>query len=105
MTNEEFYDSEIAPKLMEMARACEARGMSFVACVEYAPEETGETAVLAAGSGIKARMAYWGVKARGNVDSFMIAAQRHAREHGHSSLFLSQAGVPTSPARTGADTP
>lgn len=90
MTNEEFYDAEIAPKLFEMAKACEARGMSFVAQVEYAHGETGETAVVAPGASIKSYTALWGVRCHGNVDALVIAAARHGREHGHSSLILRQ---------------
>lgn len=103
MTNEEFYDTEIAPKLMELCKACNERGMSFLASVEYGPGETGETTQLAEGHGIKALVAYWGIKCHGNVDSFMLAAARHAHKAGHSSLYLSQAGVPTSPNPTNSD--
>lgn len=98
-SNEEFYDAEIAPKLLEIARACQERGMSIVAMIEYAPGESGETCYVAPEAGIKALVAAWGVKCRGNVDSFNIAASRHAKEHGHSSMALSLMGIPTSPSR------
>lgn len=94
MTNEEFYDREVAPKLLELCNACGARGMSFLASVEYGPEGIGETTQLAPDASVKAVMAYWGIKARGNIDAFMIAAQRHANEHGHSSAVLSILGSP-----------
>lgn len=99
MSNEAFYDAEIAPKLLEIAKACEARGMSFVAAVEYAPGETGETTVLAprAERSILLEVAYWGIKCRGNIDSFMIAAEKHARRFGHSSAYLSMRDIPTKP--------
>ena len=100
MTNEAFYDAEIAPKLLEIAKACEDRGMSFVALVEYASGETGETCTLAPRDvrSIKPEIAYWGVRCRGNIDAFMMAAEKHAREFGHSSLYLSIRGIPTTPA-------
>ena len=34
MTDEEFYDAEIAPKLLELCAACGARGQAFLALVE-----------------------------------------------------------------------
>lgn len=97
-SGEEFYDAEIAPKLLEIAKACEARGMSFVAMVEYAYGETGETHTLAprASRSIKPEVAYWGVKCRGNVDAFNIAAARYSREHGHSSMVMQSFGIAVS---------
>ena len=38
MTNEDFYDKEVAPKLMELGTLCQERGMSFACFVEYSPE-------------------------------------------------------------------
>ena len=82
---------------MRLAKLCEARGLPFVSCVQYGPEDTLETCMLPPNPGIKSLMAYWGVKAHGNVDSLMIAVQRHAMKHGHSSAVLSLLKVPTSP--------
>lgn len=100
MTNEEFYDSEIALKLLELCNLCGDRGMSMVAPVEYGPNLIGETSRLAAGHGIEIRMAYWGIRARGNIDSLVINAGRYANEVGHSSMILRRIGVPTTPAQT-----
>ena len=36
--------------------------------------------------------------AHGNIDSFMIAIQRYAHTHGHSSAVLNVLGVPLNPA-------
>jgi hypothetical protein len=94
VTNEEFYDAEIAPKLLELARACQDRGISIVSMVEYDPGESGETCWLAPGAGIKALVAQWGVKCRGNIDSFFIAASRHGQLYGHSSMVLSMIESP-----------
>lgn len=96
-SNEAFYDFDLAPRLLEIARLCQARGMSFVAMVEYAQGDSGETCWVAPDASIKPIVAQWGVKCRGNIDSFMIAAERHAREHGHSSAVLTLRGIPTSP--------
>lgn len=95
--NERFYDTEIAPKLLELARACQERGMSFTANVEYDPGETGRTGILQPDASIKQRIAHWAAAANGNVDSFMFAVMRHAREHGHSSAILNMLGVKLKP--------
>lgn len=96
-SNEAFYDAEIAPKLAELANACKARGMSFVASVEYEHDETGETYSVGPDCGIKMLMARLGIACRGNVDAFMLQVERHAREHGHSSMYLTLRGIPTTP--------
>jgi hypothetical protein len=97
MTDERFYDEKIAPELLRLMRLCEARGMSFLAVVEFeaAVGDTGTTApargrsdFLAQGAGIGQRMAHWAARANGNVDAFMFAVMRWAREHGHSSAVL-----------------
>lgn len=99
--NEAFYDKEIAPKLRELAEACEARGMAFVAMVEYDPGESGETYTLPKNAGIKSTLAYFAVKCHGNIDTLVLAASKHASQHGHSSMVLSRMGVPTTPPREG----
>lgn len=88
ITNEKFYDEEIAPILMELARKCEDHGISFVASVEYNKGEIGETYTLQH-PGIKMLTAYWGMKCHGNIDNFIMVALKHAKEHEHSSIFLS----------------
>lgn len=98
MSNEEFYDQKIAPGLLRLAKQCKARGMSFVASVEYDPLNAGrgrtdvqqpdEAAKLSAAQ----RLVHWAARANGNIDALMFAVDRHAREHGHSSIYLSMAG-------------
>lgn len=97
MTNEEFYDTEVGPKLAELARACEARGMSFVSSVEYEPESTAETFSLIKGHSVKITLAYMAIKAHGNLDSLVIGAARYARDHGHSSMVLNLLKIPLTP--------
>ncbi|MEW6256558.1 MAG: hypothetical protein AB1592_11425 [Pseudomonadota bacterium] len=94
---ETFYDDEVAPLLAELSRKCTAAGLSFLAVVEWAPGDTGRTLGLVSGSGFGIRMADAAAKASGNVDSFMFALMRYAREHGHSSAILHQLGVPLTP--------
>lgn len=97
-TNEQFYDEEIAPELLRLCALCKERGMAFVASVEFdplnmgrgrtefQPVDTAETLSAAQ------RLVHWAARANGNIDSLMIAVDRHAREHGHSSIYLSLAG-------------
>lgn len=98
MTNEEVYDSEIAPELLKLCKRCQELGMSFLACVEYDAENSGigrtefmmpdELGKLSAAQ----RMTAWAARAHGNIDKLMMAIDRHGREHGHSSVYLQMAG-------------
>jgi hypothetical protein len=85
---EQFYDPEIAPTLLELARKCQDNGLSTVAMVEWEPGETGRTACPAAGAGVGIRMAELAMQARGNVDSLILALMKYGKEHGHSSVGL-----------------
>ena len=98
--NEVFYDIHIAPKLAELAKQCEARGMPFLALVEWEPGEGGRTCVLPPGSSFGIRMAELAARARGNVDSLILALMRYAGQHGHSSICLSRLGVAREPQRS-----
>lgn len=52
MSNKEkFYDTEIAPELLRLAKLCQDKGLSFVAGVEWAPGDLGRTAALTAEAG------------------------------------------------------
>lgn len=98
MTNEEFYDTEVAPALLAIAKKCEDRKMSFVACVEYDPENAGigrtEVQQPDEGGRLSAaqRLVHWAARAHGNIDKLFMACDRHGHEHGHSSMYLSQLG-------------
>ena len=95
---ERFYDEEIAPKLMELAKACEARGLGFVAVVEWQPGDCGHTATLPAGAGPAIRMAELAGRSRGNVDAFMIAVGKSdLARNGHNSIALMRMGFPNVP--------
>jgi hypothetical protein len=97
MTSDEreaFYDSQIAPVLMDLAKKCEENGLSIAAMVEWQPGETGRTAALAAEAGFGIRMAEAAMQAHGNVDSLIGAIMSYAKERGHSSVCLKLLGVP-----------
>jgi hypothetical protein len=96
-SGERYYDEHIAPKLRDLAMECEEHGLSLLAVCEWQPGEYGRTLTLREGSGFGIRMADTAAKANANVDSFLMAIIRHAREHGHGSAYLSQLGVPCEP--------
>lgn len=95
--NEQFYDDHVAPALADLAKTCARRGMSFCAFVEYDAGKFGTTAGVASDPGFSFLLALAAMRSRGNVDSLFAALVKHAREHGHSSLILSQMGVPPVP--------
>lgn len=92
---EDFYDQEIAPKLLALCKECQDRGVSFVAKVEWEPGESGMTAFVAEGAGIALLIASWAAKANGNADALIMALMKHGREYGHNSACLQQLGVDT----------
>lgn len=95
---ERYYDKHIAPELLRLSKLCQDNGLSFLALVEWSPGDYGRTLSLQANSGLGIRLADTAAKANGNVDSLFIAISRYARDHGHSSIYLSQLGIPTTPA-------
>lgn len=88
MTDEEFYDTEIAPVITGLMARCSERGMSLLALVEWAGGDTGESYSVRADASIKTTMAAWAMKAHGNADALIMAMQKHAKEHGHNSVCL-----------------
>jgi hypothetical protein len=99
--NEDFYDSEIAPQLFAIAEACKARGISFVATVEYDPGEFGTTGTIEPHSE-RLKTAYqWLIT--GNIDAVCISLAERAKKEGHSSMVLSLMGVKPHENATGAE--
>lgn len=98
---EAFYDSQIAPVLMDLASKCQDNGLSIAAMVEWDPGETGRTAAITAGAGYGIRMAEAAMRSHGNADTLIMALMKHATEHGHGSACLKLLGVPTSPVPNG----
>jgi len=97
MSAEKYYDDHVAPKLREIAKDCEANGLSLLAVCEWEPGNYGRTLMLQPKSGIGFRLTNSAAKANGNVDAFLIAVMRHARVHGHGSTYLERLGVPAEP--------
>ena len=80
--DEAWYDAEIAPALATLAKRCNERGMSFVACVEYSPGERGGTYYMTEEAGIAMRMVHICSLTAPNVDSYIINLKRYAKENG-----------------------
>lgn len=97
MTDEEFYDKEIAPVLSELGAKCQARDMPFCAGVEIQPGLFGETCFLGPRASATMRVAHYNFRANGNIDALFGAIIRDAKKNGHSSFNLSVMGVPEKP--------
>lgn len=79
---EAWYDAEIAPKLAEMAKLCNARGMSFIAQVEYQPGDRAGTYYLTEEAGLEVQMLYMAAQTGRNVDGYIISLARHCKAKG-----------------------
>lgn len=94
MTDEEFYDTVVAPKLLELGKACQDRGLGFLAIAEFVKENRmfGRPVTLPAGSGLYARMVdlamQCGEQGSFNLDKFLIAVLRDQKDMNHNSLML-----------------
>ena len=93
--NERYYDDVIAPALLQMAKDMEARGMGFVATVEYNPDEAGTTVNAPALKTDHGKMTYYAARARANIDSFAINWVRDLRENKrpHGSIVMKLMGL------------
>lgn len=77
-----WYDTEIAPKLAELAKLCHARGMSFLAQVEYQPGDRAGTYFLTEDAGLAMQMVNLCCRTAPNVDNYIIHLKRHCKEMG-----------------------
>lgn len=93
--SEQFYDTEIAPKLLELCELCKARGIPFSATVEYQPDQRAQTRFLPDDSSLPMFMMAWLNHHGANVDGFMIQVLRHCRSKGidwSQSMVLTKLG-------------
>lgn len=108
MTNEEFYDKEIAPKLLKLVAKCKERKMAFLASVEYNPAEhgIGQTIFTPPDAvdqlSATQRLIHWSARAKGNVDALIMACITHGKKHGHNSIYLNQLGAKSEVPYSGA---
>lgn len=80
--NEDWYDREIAPKLLELSKACHDRGMSFLSVVEYEPGGRAQTRRLTDKPSLEMTMIQHCANTAPNVDGYMMGLYRHCREKG-----------------------
>jgi len=78
--SEEFYDEEIAPKLMEIGERCRAKGIPFMAIVEYAPGMIATTQLPTKDECIEMVMIRHCAKTAPNIDGYIIGLSRWANE-------------------------
>ena len=97
--SEQIYDEQIAPKLLEVGKICEQHGLPLVAQVEYAPGDFGTTKFLPDNSSLLMKLMFVTAACGNNVDRLFMAIERHAREHGHSSVYLHRLGIPLQPEK------
>lgn len=76
MATEQQYDELIAPKLAEVGMLCANLGMSIVARVEWAPDQSGITQIVPDTAGVGQKLTQLAAHSRGNIDSLLIAAMR-----------------------------
>jgi len=79
---EDWYDQEIAPKLMELCKACNAHGMSFLSVVEYEPGSRSRTSQFTEDAGLEMTMLLHCSNTVPNLDGYVIGLIRYCREKG-----------------------
>ena len=88
-SKEAFYDAEIAPALMDIARRCNDRGLSLIAVASFDDEGScARTLGLMPDAPIMIRYLdglarCWCQGGAVNVDAFLIAVMKDARRTGH----------------------
>jgi hypothetical protein len=92
---EDWYDKEVAPKLKELADACRARGMSFIACVEWEPGSRGITYSLTDDAGLEMIMVKHCATTAPNIDGYVIGLIGYCHQKGidtSASFVMQQLG-------------
>jgi len=93
---EAFYDTEIAPALADLCAKCTARGMSFVALVEWSLEGRGTTHQAQPDASLDFRTAAYMALPGRTLDGLVRKIAEHVVEHeiDHNSHALEAAGIP-----------
>lgn len=86
---EKFYDEEIAPALLELAKKCLDNGLSMVAAVEWdkeRPEDDGWGSTVGLQKegevGLPLAMQAMLVRSGRNIDAFILGLKRYAHRNG-----------------------
>jgi len=88
-SKEDFYDAEIAPKLLELARLCSDRGIPFLAAVEFdgGVGRTQSKFDLETASAHTA-LIYAACVSGGNFDLLVNGVRKLPHAVGHDSVYL-----------------
>lgn len=103
---ERIYDEQISPLVQQLIRVCQENGIPMFASFQYS-DEGFCTSALSSGHIVidhYRALAQCAEKGGVNIDKYMFWVAKKVREEGrgHSSIFLSQAGIPAEPETTGA---
>jgi hypothetical protein len=79
--NEEFYDKEIAPILLDLSTKCGERGMHFLAQVEYDAGEYGLTRKFSDNPSLAMVMLWLCARSQNNIDGYIIGLLRYTHEN------------------------
>ena len=82
MSNEDFYDTEIAPTLKRISEQCAERDMAFVASVEYEPGEIGRTLHMGPSASLAMVMLRHCQKMGVNVDGYFFGLRGYMKDKG-----------------------
>jgi hypothetical protein len=101
--HETIYDEKIHPLMDQIISICKEHEIPMFAEFQYS--EDGFCESMNAGTNIESHILFSYLDAltkcisdKGiNIDSFMFAVMRHARECGHSSIILQRLGVDIKP--------
>ena len=91
---EVWYDEEIAPRLLDIARLLKIEGMSLVAVVEFENGRREITRTLAPDACVAMNLLSLCATTGENVDAYMIGLARWAKENGidtTASMYLNRA--------------
>ena len=77
---EKIYDEEIAPKLLEIAKLCEAKRIPFLALTEWSPGKVGRTELKVENECIEMLMVRHCAKTAPNIDGYIIGLGKWAKE-------------------------
>ena len=86
--DEQFYDTEIAPRLLVIAEMCKERGFALVAHVQWELDGSGRTEQTPHGKWPDTRIVQYAARCHGNIDELIMALLRDGKEYGHNSWCL-----------------
>jgi hypothetical protein len=100
---EKVYDEEISPLMTKIIEVCNREKIPMFAEFQYADDGMCKTHLNHDGHPLFHHLeVLTRCRCEGglNVDNYIMWLQRHAREHGHSSVCLKLLGVPESPDKS-----